>query len=257
MLKMFVLHFDHDNAPAFWTHGACQRSPALTRVVLLALTNFDYWGNSQYLEGIVSRIDAPLDGIAVTFSNEPLVFDTIPSFRDFIRRTKIPNGSHRADAFISSFDVEISLFQRKDFKVLKVRILCSHDAVDPQLWLLAQACSKLLPPLPSLELLSIYNSKHSPPRWQDGVDNARWMELLRPFATVKDLVLDELVALSVASSLQEFVGEQETEVLPVLQNIFLEGFCSLDPVPEGIAKFVAARELTGHPIFVHLQETKQ
>jgi hypothetical protein len=101
-----------------------------------------------------------------------------------------------------------------------------------------------LPPLPSLELLGIFNSKHLPSQWQHHeVDNTHWMELLRPFTTVKDLVLDELVVLSVASFLQELVGERVTEILPVLQNIFLEGIHWSGPVPEGIAKFIIARKL--------------
>ena len=83
------------------------------------------------------------------------------------------------------------------------------------------------------------------------------MEILRPFFTVKSLVLHELVAFSVASSLQELVGEQVAEILPALQKIFLEGSQSSGPVPEGIAKFITARELSGHPVFVHRRETEQ
>ncbi len=40
--------------------------------------------------------------------------------------------------------------------------------------------------------------------------------------------------------------------LPILQNIFLEGFEPLGPVQEGIGLFVAARQLSGHPIVVSL-----
>jgi hypothetical protein len=44
------------------------------------------------------------------------------------------------------------------------------------------------------------------------------------------------------------------DVLPTLQNIFLEGPQSLGPVQEGIGKFVAARQLSGHPIAISLWE---
>ena len=247
-LKTFDLSFDHFDTPQIWDHRASQRSPALTRVVLPALTNFEFYGNSRYLDGIMSQIDAPLDSIAVTFSNELVVSD-IPLLRDFISfisRTQIPNGPHRLDTSFSSIDVEISLFQRKgdvDFKVLNLRILCSCYAIDSQLSSLARACSTFLPPLPNLELLGIFNSKHLPSLWQHGVDNTLWMELLRPFTTVKDLVLDELVVLSVASFLQGLAREQVTTILPALQNIFLEGVHWSGPVPEGIVKFIIAREL--------------
>ena len=249
---------DHFETPQFWDHRANHRPPALPRVILPALTNFNFYGDYKYLEGIVSRIDAPLDSIAVTFSHQLEVSD-IPLLRDFIGRTKILNEPHRLDISFSSVDIEISLFHRKgdvDFKVLNLSMLCSWYAGGSQLSLLAQICSMFLPPLPSLELLGIFSSKRLLSRLQHEVDNTRWIEILRPFATVKDLVLDELVVFSVAPSLQELVGEQVTEILPALQNIFLEGIRSPGPVPEGIRKFIAARELSGRPVALHHWGTK-
>jgi len=251
-LKSFYLSFD---PPQFWAHGAGQRPPALTRVVLPALTNFDFSGDSEYLEDMVSRIDAPLECIAVAF--EELVFD-IPLLRDFIGRTQILNAPHRADTSFSGFNARISLFRRKedvDFKVLYFEILCDPSESQPSS--LARACNLLLPTLPSLEHLGIYESGVLPLQWQHEVELTQWMEFLRPFITVKDLVLDEQAVLSVSSALQELVGERVTEILPALQNIFLEGFQSSSPVPEGIAKFIAARELSGRPVIVHHGGKKQ
>jgi hypothetical protein len=236
--------------PRFWTHGAGQRPPSLTRVVLPALTNFHFSGDSEYLENIVSCIDAPLESIAVTFSE--LVSD-VPLLRDFICRTKILNAPHRADTSFSNFEARISLFQRKggaESTVLKMGILC--DTWDPQLQLpsLVQACGSLLSPFPSLEHLGIYESGSWPFPLQ--YEHAQWMELLHPFFAVKDLVLDGPVVLSVASALQGLVGEQATGILPALQNIFLKGFQSSGvPAPEGITKFIATRELSGHPVIVY------
>ena len=48
----------------------------------------------------------------------------------------------------------------------------------------------------------------------------------------------------------ELVGGGATEVLPILQNIFLEELQSSGPVQEGIQQFVAARQVTSHPITV-------
>jgi len=252
-LKSIHLIFESSE---FWTHGANRSPPARTRVVLPALTNFEVTGGSEYLEDMVSRIDAPLDCISVAFFDQ-LVSD-IPLLCDFIGRTKILNAPHRADTFFSNSDSSISLFQRKgdiDFKVLYLEIPCSNYTLDSQVSLFAQTCSPLLS-LPSLEQLCIYKSGLLLPRWQSAVQNTQWMELLRPFITVKDLVLDEPVVLSVASALQALVGEQVTEILPALQNVSLEGFQSSGPVPEGIAKFIGARELSGRPVIVHHQERK-
>ena len=250
-LKILCLTFF--NTPHILTHGASQPSPALTRVVLPALTTFRFTGNREYLEDVVSRIDAPLDTINVNLSDKP-AFD-IPLLRDFIGRTKILDAPHRADTSFAHSSARISLFRGKgdiDFKVLDLSTMCS---MRDYLSLLAQGCSSFLPPLPSLEHLSI--SGDLPLGWQPEVENTQWIELLRPFITVKDLVLDELVALSVAPALQELVGDRGTEILPELQNIFLDGFQSSGSVLDGIGKFVAARELSGRPVIVRHRETKQ
>jgi len=82
------------------------------------------------------------------------------------------------------------------------------------------------------------------------------MELLRPFITVKDLVLNKPAVLSVAElALQRLIGQRVIEILPALQKNFLEGFQSSSPVPEGIGKFIAERELAGRPVIVHYRET--
>ena len=253
-LESLHLHFQ---IPEFRTHEGSQRHPTLTRIVLPALTNLDFYGNAKYLEELVSRIDALLDCIAVTFSDQGA--PDIPLLRDFIGRTKIPNA-HRTNIYFSCSNAMISLFRRKgdvDFKVLKMKIHSSTYDLD--LSSLVQACSSILPPLPTLEHLGIYNSIPFPSRWQyaSEVKNTQLMELLRPFPTVKDLVLNDLAGLSVASALQELVEERVTGILPVLQNIFLKGSPSSGPVPKGIAKFIAARELSGRPVIVHQQETNQ
>jgi len=135
--------------------------------------------------------------------------------------------------------------------VLYFEIMC-HTS-DSQLSSLAQAWSLLLPPLPSLEQLSIYTFAGLPSHLHHEAVITQWMELLRPFITVKDLVLDEPAAFSVSSALQELVGEQATEILPALQTIFLEDFQSSDPFPGGIGEYIAARELSGRPVIVSYQ----
>jgi hypothetical protein len=78
-----------------------------------------------------------------------------------------------------------------------------------------------------------------------------WLPLLRPFSSVKDLVLlEDMVKLI----LKELAGERVSDVLPALQNIFLKGsFPSAPPefVQEAIEKFVVARQLSGRPVILH------
>ena len=76
--------------------------------------------------------------------------------------------------------------------------------------------------------------------WQDDMEDTQWLELLRPFTSVKDLDLFEASVPFIASALQELSGERVTEVLPALENLFLEGPQPSGPVKEAIRKFIAA-----------------
>jgi hypothetical protein len=67
---------------------------------------------------------------------------------------------------------------------------------------------------------------------------------------VKNLYLSEEFAPRIVPVLRELIGGRATEVLPVLENIFLEELGPLGPVQEGIRKFVTARQVTSHPLAV-------
>jgi len=81
----------------------------------------------------------------------------------------------------------------------------------------------------------------------DAIENTLWLELLLPFPAVKNLYLSKDFAPGIAAALQEVVG---TEVLPSLQNIFVKNLGPWGPFQKNIAPFVAARELSGHPIAI-------
>src|SRR6266852_2574427 len=118
------------------------------------------------------------------------------------------------------------------------------------LMFLCQVCTSSLPPLSTLEDLYISEDRLSPPRWEDDVENMLWLDLLRSFVAVKKLYLSEKFVPRVAPALQELVGGRTTEVLPTLENVFLEGFELSGSLHDGIEKFVAARQLTSRPIGV-------
>jgi hypothetical protein len=101
-----------------------------------------------------------------------------------------------------------------------------------------------------VEHLYIYWRQYFPPQWQDKTENVQWLELFHPFAAVKNLYLSKVPAPHIVPALQELVGGRMIEVLPTLQNIFLEGLQPSGPIQEGIAKFVTARQLFDHPITV-------
>jgi hypothetical protein len=73
---------------------------------------------------------------------------------------------------------------------------------------------------------------------------------LLPFTTVKNLYLSKLFSTRIALVLQELTGGRTTEVFPALQNVLLEGFQPSEPVEEGIAQFISARQLTNHHVSI-------
>jgi len=82
------------------------------------------------------------------------------------------------------------------------------------------------------------------------MEDAQWPDLLHLFASVKNLDLSKDSVPFLAPALQELSGERVTEVLPTLENHFLERPQPSGPVKEAIGKFIAARQLAGCPVTV-------
>jgi hypothetical protein len=103
--------------------------------------------------------------------------------------------------------------------------------------------------LQRLELREDYPLQH----WQGDIESTQWLEILRPFASVKDLVLCGRLVGLVAPILGELIGERVVEELPELQNIFVEGILpsvSL-PLQKEIERFTTARNTSGHLVTIH------
>jgi hypothetical protein len=129
-----------------------------------------------------------------------------------------------------------------------MEILCRE--LHFQVSILEQVCTSSLSPLSTLEDLHIDEQTYQLPVWEDNLNNALWLELLHPFTMVKNLFLSENIAPRVVPVLQELVGSRTTEVLPILQNVFIEKLRPSGHVQEGIGKFVATRQVISHPIVV-------
>jgi hypothetical protein len=207
-----------------------------TRSALPALTDFQFRGVSEYLEDLVARVDAPLlDGLEITFFHQ-LIFDT-PQLAQFLART--PNIQPPVDAHITFSDFDVRVTSVASNFVLRIR--CRQS--DWQLSSLAQVCSSLFPqvlvPTGTVERLNICERKCDPTRWQDDIENSQWLEVLHPFTAVKDLHVSREFLPRIAPALQELAGQ----VLPCLQNLFLEDLQSSGPVQGAIAKFVAGHHI--------------
>jgi len=211
----------------------------------------EFGGVSEYLEDLVARIDAPLFYLRITFFNQ-LLFDT-PQLAQFISRTptlKVRGGAHVS---FSDLGVSVALLSSPwthPIEGLILRTSCKQS--DWQLPSLAQLCRSSLPlrVISSLEQLFIRENKQLQLHWQDDIESSQWLELLRPFTAVKDLYLSQEFAPRIAPALQELVEGRAMEVLPALQNLFLEEPQPSGPVEEAVGQFVAARQLSDYPIAV-------
>jgi hypothetical protein len=98
-----------------------------------------------------------------------------------------------------------------------------------------------------------FREHHQPQHWEDHRDNAPWLELLRPFTSVKDLVLSGQFVRVVGSVLEELSGDRVAEGLPTLQTIFVQSFwpSRLLPLQTEIGRFITTRHTSGHPVTIN------
>ena len=201
----------------------------------------------------MARIDAPLFYLRITFFNQ-LLFDT-PQLAQFISRTptlKVRDGAHVS---FSNLGVSVALLSSPwthPIEGLILRTSCKQS--DWQLPSLAQLCRSSLPlrVISSLEQLYIRENNQLQLHWQDDIESSQWLELLHPFTAVKYLCLSEKFARHIAPYLQELVGGRTTEVFPALQSLLLDRYHQWGPFKGAIGKFVAARQLSNHPVTIKI-----
>ena len=225
-----------------------RRLPSLTRSVLPALTWFRFKGVSEYLEDLVIDIDAPqLNNLYIAFFNDS-VFDT-PELTQFISRTPMSSALENARIALQARTASISFRPQIHGQVeLEVSIFC--EGLDWQLSSLEQVCTSSLLFLPTLGDLYINEYTSSEPDWKENIGNGPWLELLRPFTAMKNLYLSEKIALRIGPALQEHVEGRTTELLPTLENIFLQGLGPSGLAQEGIGQFVSTQQVVGHRIAI-------
>ena len=223
-----------------------------TRSALPTLTIFSFKGLNEYLEEFVARIDAPqLYRLSTTLFND-IDFST-SELNQFIGRTQTFGAYDEAHLIFPSYSALVRLRQShpepSDRRMLEVKI--SGQGRGRQLSTLAQICTLSLRLLLAVENLYIDASPSSPFVWgDDAIENTEWLDLLLPFTAVKNLHLSAPISPQIALVLQELTGGRIAEVLPALQNIFLEGLQPSEPVQKGIARFIFARPLRNYRVAI-------
>ena len=221
-----------------------RRLPPSKRSVIPALNHFCFQGVIEYLEDIVIGIDTPqLNSMHIIFFHQT-DFD-LPRLAQFINRTpKLGIGKR----FASVSDDRSSIVRLSPG--LDIEILCGEP--NWQLSSIEQLCNSFLRPLSTVVDLKI-ECNYSKLVWRDNVnaiENTLWLQLLLPFTAVKNIYLSKQFAPGIAAALQDLVEGRIMEVLPSLQNIFVENLGPSGPFREMIGQFVATRQLSDRPIVI-------
>jgi hypothetical protein len=180
-----------------------------------------------------------------------------PHLVQFIRRTPYSKAFRKAHITFYITDIVMVNLSSQRAGRGELNLAVSNTLPERQILSLTQVCTSCLPALPTLEDLYIHWNLFELicEDWHDYIENHPWLDLLRPFIYVKNLYVSEKFVSSIVSALQELIGHRTTEVLPALQNIFLEGLQPSGLVKEDIGQFVAARQLTRHPITVSFRDS--
>ncbi len=261
-LETLHLHFE---SPESRPDLERRRPPPLKRSVIPSLEDIWFKGVSEYLEDLVTCIDAPqLRFLHILFFNQ-IDFDT-RQLTQFINRTpKFWTPHDRAYMHFDASIVQASLTYRihepghassptmipyVSHPSSRTTIPCKEP--DWQVSSIAQVCNSSLLPLSMVVELSVEHKNYERLSNIDAVENTAWLELLLPFTAVKNLYLGEHFAPGIAAALQDLVGARIAEVLPSLQNIFVDKLRPSGRFQDNIREFVAARRLSGHPVAISL-----
>ena len=217
--------------------------PLEERIVLPALTCFQYRGTSKYLDNFVARIDAArLGKINITFFSQPTM--DASQLGQFIERIEMRTPLSGAEVQISGHDISVTFLDQSTATPLRLQISCKQ--LDWQLSSMAQVCNHFSPFLFCVEYLRINSTQST----EDGVVGEQWLELIRAFGGAKDFhvagvhVTDILGALRLA----------DETVLPALHNLRVSALLRVGmPLWDTAESFLASRQRFGRPVDLYAE----
>lgn len=237
-------------------HERSMDASPINRAILPALTKFEFKGNCEYAEDLVSRFDAPALGqIDITFFEQPTF--GIPRLSRFIGRTKEAKSPYHTSVRLSEETTTITQYFRRPSctasasGTFHLRIPC--EELDRQVPLLIHVCRYLSEPFSGVEQFDIEAYPWSS-GWAEGeeIDTTVWLELFRTFRGAKRFeVSGGVLGTSLASAFERVTGEMARMVLPALRELHLLDCES--SVSTTIEPFIAARQLCGRPVAVHYE----
>ncbi|KAH9018086.1 hypothetical protein EDB84DRAFT_1581626, partial [Lactarius hengduanensis] len=246
----------------FTIRGIGDPLPSKKRVILPALTHLNFLGRDEYLEDLVSGIDAPrLGDIEVTFTNK--YRGELLDLSRFIDRILVPKSCRKAHILFSDGVVSISLTQPGALTYLTLQIFCDEE--DYGQLSMSHICAQLsessLSNVEDLRISAMLRQtrrKYEEFKWPPLVDPKKKgppvdMVILDSFTGVKLLhIAAGGSPTDIAYAIQLLTQEPwRGNVLPALHKLYIA-----DPGPrhaplrETVVSFMISRRLSGHPIEV-------
>ncbi|KAN0132877.1 hypothetical protein V8E53_009242 [Lactarius tabidus] len=220
-----------------------------TRTLLPALTSFKFGGAREYLEDFAARIDAPLlNSISIDYFNQLVEFE-VPQLSRFIRHSESLKRATRCSLdFLPnyvSFTACPGHVLESPYEVpIYIYVHISCDGIDWQTSHLTLILSQISAMLPNTVHLAIDSSSTKPEQLED-MNDIEWPQLLRPFTSVKTMLVCKEYAGIISCALEHISGVMATEILPALDVLCLE-----DQPVSSVDNFIAARRDAGLPATV-------
>ena len=227
------------------------QGPHSTHAVLPHLTTLHFQGPTEYFDGFFPAIDTPLlKRVDIQFFDPP-TFDMmrITSLLGLTETFEMPD---RAYMLIAHELVDVILSPRKGTKDEKMLQLSMTWKLED--WYLTRVYYPSSSPSPHYPIES---SRQRIRATTKDRGRAHWLDLLRFFPATENLYLFARIGSCIVLALQELAPEEATEVLPALQNLFIEHLWLSADVEDAIGKFVGARRRFGHPVAVHRWERRR
>lgn len=242
-LKSLKVHF---LSPTAFQDQESPHPRLLDRVVLPTLVDFQFRGDSEYLEDLVSRLSAPLlEKIEIAFFDR-LAFD-IPQLSQFIELTQRLGSSPNLTSiwlWEHGFSITHDFQHPSPRGTLRLQISCGEFA--RRMASLTHINRQLLPLVAGVRRLEI--EAHRPcSAPADEVNPVQWLELFGLFVSVRRLELTGTLVPSMAAALEQSAVGVGRQVFSALRDIRLRGIA----MSRAIEAFIAARKLSGHIVSVH------
>lgn len=215
-------------------------------ITIPSLTFLDFHGTSEYLEEFVERTGLPsLCKITIKLFNQ--IFFELPRFCQFIPHLKMLGSPTEVYVTHAADLVSVSLFQGGKFWSEKCVLGTSCRRLDWQLSFVTQISTQLSSLLSSVRSISIKEDLALPSGEED-VDSTQWLELFRPFTHVTQVLI--FGRQLIPGIVQALVMDTDTEVLPELTSLHLNGYRDSSSVAKAAKQFVATRSLSGRTVFL-------